>query len=255
MSNLQSYPGKGKSSNKMYYRIQPYLDGRRITIRLGSGKKQAITAAKAINDIIDSLNAKVDPSPNSKNWLATVASESICQKLLKHGLIRQLPERFAGQAITTIEMLASEYIRTRCAGHEPATVTVVEKAKRNLLSCFGDVDIKSLKKKDGREFWRWLRDKNAENLAENTAKQRLRYARAFFELAIEDELVAINPFKARGLSVSQTAAEKVYVESNIVQQIIDKCPDDEWKLFFAMVRTVPMRIPVSYTHLTLPTKA
>ena len=250
MASLQSYPGKGRSANKTYYRIQPYLHGSRITIRLGSGKKRAIAAANAIGDIIDSKNAGVgvEPSASSRQWLEETASRSICQNLIQNGVIDEMPIRFRKNCITVISALADEFVRTRCAGLKDSTITIHKKAKRNLISCFGDVNIDSLKAKDGREFWRWLQED--EGLAENTAKQRLRYARSFFELAIEDGLISKNPFKARGLSVTQTAAEKSYVEEKAIQKILKCCPNDEWKLLFAMARKVPLRIPSEIQDFT-----
>ena len=231
--------------------MQPYLpDGSRPTIRLGTGKKRAETASKAISDLIDSLNAgsDVEPSASTKKWLAEVANKTTCNSLLRHGLISELPARFRDSILTTISAVADEYIRTRCAGLDKATVEINNKAKRNLLDCFGDVDIKSLKKKDGREFWRWLLID--EELAENTAKQRLRYARAFFEMAIEDELVTINPFKARGLSVTQTAANKDYIEPTVVEDVIAECTSLEWEFVFALIRKVPIRIPSEIRDFT-----
>lgn len=248
-ASLQSYPGKGKFANKVFYRIQPYLpSGKRVTFRLGSGKKQATVAAKAIGDLIDSQNAGVEPAATTKQWLESTANESVSTTLVKCELITTMPARFGKTKNTTLSMLALEYIRTRCAGLEESTVVIHQKAQRNLVDCFGDVDITALKKKDGREFWRWLQDD--EDLAENTAKQRLRLARAFFELAIEDELIAANPFKARGLSTTQTAAEKVYVDRTLIQKVITCCPSPEWKCLFALVRSIPMRIPSEIRDFT-----
>ena len=241
MATLQTYQGKGKSAAKTFYRIQPYIGENRPTIRLGTGRKQAEVAAKAIADLIDSKKANVEPTTKTRQWVDSTASLTVCKALLKHKLIEQLPVRFAGKVTTKISMLADDFIRTRCVGLEEATIVVHKKAKRNLLDCFGDVDINTLKKKDGREFWRWLL--TDEKLGENTAKQRLRYARAFYEMAIEDELVSVNPFKARGLSVSQTAAEKVYVDREKIDKVIKVCPTLEWKAFFALIRSIPTRVP------------
>ena len=88
-----------------------------------------------------------------------------------------------------------DYIRTRLVGKNESTRVLYEKGRRNLVDYFGDVDINSLSMRDGREFWRWLIED--EELAENTAKQRLRFARSFFDMAMEDKLIAINPFGAR----------------------------------------------------------
>ena len=249
-ASLQAYSGKGKSANKTYYRIQPYLPcGKRVTIRLGSGKKQATAANKAIDDVIDSVAATVEPSANTKQWLEEVATEPVCKTLVGHGIISELPLQFqVDERFTTISMLADEYIRTRCAGLDEETVVIYNKARKNLIACFGDVDITKLTKRDGREFWRWLL-KEAD-YAENTAKHRLRLARAIFELGIEDELIAANPFKARGLSVSQTAAEKEYVERATIDQVIKHCPSLEWTLLFTLCRKVPVRVPSEIREFT-----
>ena len=248
----QAYSGNGRSSNKVYYRIQPYLpNGDRVTIRLGTGKKKANTSSKMIGDLIDSQSAGQEPAAATKKWVEKTASKTLCRALIKHGLIARMPARFEKTKATTISMLADEYIRTRCAGLDSATVTVVSKAKRNLIDCFGDVGIKSLAKKDGREFYRWLLDKEkGEGLAENTAKQRLRYARAYYEMAIEDELVSVNPFKARGLSVAQTAAEKEYVEKAWIKKVIKACPTPEWAMLFQLCRNVPIRMPSEIQDFT-----
>ena len=213
MSSLQSYPGKGKDAGKTFYRIQPYLpDGRRVTIRLGSGQKQAAKSFKAIRDLIDSQKASCDLTPETKGWIENTAKEQLCLTLIKCGLIDQLPQRLSGESDAmqiTISRIADEYITTRGAGQAAASITLYHKTKRNLIDCFGDIGIRSMKTKHGREFWRWLLEEGSSKVEEgevkglgiNTAKQRLRFARAFFELAVEDEIISKNPFKARGLSL------------------------------------------------------
>ncbi len=249
-ASLQSYNGKGRSANKIYYRIQPYLScGKRVTIRLGTGKKQATVALNAIDDLIDSTVASVEPSATTKQWLENVASESVCKSLVRFKVVEEMPQRFhVTQRLTTISMLADEYVRTRCAGLDSETVVIYNKARKNLLECFGDVDIATLTKRDGREFWRWLLEE--QDYAENTAKHRLRLARAIFELGIEDELIALNPFRARGLSVSQTAAEKEYVEQRTIEKVKKHCPSFEWKLLFTLCRKVSVRVPSEIREFT-----
>ncbi len=100
---------------------------------------------------------------------------------------------------------------------------------------------------------RWLREegkhqkwkvrKTSPGLGENTAKLRLGFGRAFFERAVEDELILKNPFKIKGLTVSQTAAQKTYIRWAVIESAVEHCPKTEWKLLFAMTRTIPMRIP------------
>ena len=113
--------------------------------------------------------------------------------------------------------------------------------------------------KEAREFWRWLIEEGStrvdkqdkkKGLRENTAKQRLRFARSFFEQAVEDELIQRNPFKAKGLKTAQTAAEKEYVTIAEIDKVIEHCPTPEWQLLFALVRSVPTRIPSEIEELT-----
>ncbi len=87
-------------------------------------------------------------------------------------------------------------------------------------------------------------------LGTNTAKQRLRYARAFFEQAVEDELLRKNPFNAKGLKTTQTAAEKDYIPLSTIEKVIEFCPTTEWKLLFALIRSVPIRMPSESKELT-----
>ena len=263
MASLQSYKGSGKNSGKTLYRTQPYVNGRRVTIRLGSGQKKANTAIKAISDLIDCQNAGTDDlNASTKAWLEAAAERSLCQLLLKYELISQLPSRFEKQDaelnITTLSELADTYIKTRGAGQSAKTIAIYEKAKRNLVDCFGDIDVTIVQPRDAREFWRWLIEEGSSKgqnnekvgLGSNTAKQRLRYARGFFEKAVEDGLIQKNPFKVKGLKTTQSAAEKVYVPVEAIEKVIEHCPVPEWKLLFALVRSVPIRMPSEIQEMT-----
>ena len=148
---LRQVTGKGKDTGKTFYRIQPYLpDGRRITLRLGSGQKQAAKAFKAIRDLIDSRKASCEPSPETKGWIENTVQEQLCLKLLKCGLIEHLPERLSGDCNTTqvtISQITDEYIATRGAGQAAASLTLYRKTKWNLIDCFGDIDIRGGQKR------------------------------------------------------------------------------------------------------------
>ena len=264
MSSLQSYPGKGKDAGKTFFRLQPYLpNGKRVTFRFGSGQKKAEASAKAIRDLIDCRKAGTDEfNATTKAWLENNAEQSVCQVLIRHGLINDLPLRFLEaesiENLVTISKLADAYIKTRGAGQSGSTIEVYQKAKRNLIACFGDVDVTTIQPKHAREFWRWLieegnskiKEGEVRGLGANTAKQRLRYARGFFEQAVEDSVIQKNPFKIKGLKVTQTAAEKEYVTVKAIDQVIEHCPSIEWKLLFALVRSIPTRMPSEIQELT-----
>ena len=243
MAKVQRYQGRGKATGKYYYRIQPYLpNGHRVTIRFGTGKKQAERGATAIMDLIDSKKAGVEPSAVTKQWIETIADEVSCLMLLDYQLIDSLPKKFQAQDALgmTVSELADEFVRVRGVGKQNSTLAIYDKAKGNLIECFGDLAIEEFRVKHGREFWRWLMEEK--QYSENTAKQRLRYARAFFEMAVEDELLSKNPMRARGLTVNQSSASKDYVPWQMIETTIASTECVEWKLLFALARSIPLRI-------------
>ena len=253
MASLQSYEGKGKGKPSVLYRCQPFINGKRVTIRLGAGQKRARKAFNAIADLIESQRANTEPTAETRAWVKDTVDETLCRKLIEYGLLNRLPSRLSGERDATkltISQIADEYIETRGAGQAAASITLYRKTRRNLIDCFGDIDIATMQVKHGREFWRWLLEEGntkveageTKGLGSNTAKQRLRFARAFFEHAVEDGIIRKNPFKARGLTTSQTAAEKQYVPWSVIEDVIAHCPTLEWKLLFALARTIPTRV-------------
>ena len=248
-NGIQRTEGRGKNRGKIYYRIQPYLpDGERVTIRLGTGQRRSEKAAKAIRDLIDCRSDNIEPSAETRAWLENNATKAIAEKLREYGLIDELPGRFGESQSPTISVIADEYIRTRGAGLQESTITIFRKARKNLIERFGDIDAANITTADAREFWRWLLE--AKGYSENTAKQRLRYARSFFEMAVDDDHIKKNPFRAKGLTVAQSAARKPYVEWEKINRIAEYCPTIEWRLLFVLARSVPMRIPSEIQELT-----
>ena len=87
MARLQKYNGKGKDVGKTFYRLQPYLpDGKRVTIRLGTGQKRAEKAVKAIEDLIESAKENVDLNASTKAWVEQ-ADAKLLASLHGFGLI------------------------------------------------------------------------------------------------------------------------------------------------------------------------
>ena len=241
--------------------------GKRPTFRLGSSEKDAKRLAKHIDELIDAQKAGDEIAAATRAWLSGRDKRAVklplAKCLFRHGLIGQLPNRFLETTPTAesqnekpflISDLANDFERTRLAGAQDSTKVLYAKAEQNLIDCFGNVPVDSLKVKDGRDFWAWLMTKGnrktKKGLGENTAKQRLRFARTFWDMAIEDERISSNPFKFRGVSVTQSAAVKEYVTWKTINRVIDACSTAEWQLLFTMTRCIPMRIPTELKELT-----
>ncbi|MEC9096142.1 MAG: site-specific integrase, partial [Planctomycetota bacterium] len=247
MASLQKYPGRGKDTGKTFYRIQPYLpNGGRVTIRLGTGRKNAEKAVKAITDLIECKKVDENPNATTKAWLKR-ADVKILTTLSSCGLVPS--DHCENGKPWTLEILTENYIQMRKPKKASRTIEAWKRSRDNLFDKFGrECEIKTLTKQDGREFYRWLLDEN--KYTANTAKQRLRYARSFFEQAVEDGKAEINPFKVRDLSVTQTAAEKSYVEQDVINKVLEHTGNPEWKLLLFICRKIPLRIPSEIKELT-----
>lgn len=232
----------------------------RRNLTLGKVRKKAADRfASNIDELIAYRKLESASLPAQlENWVTSLSKKHL-EQLGAIGLIGEINQTLTiGKLISaksgdqTVSSLADQYIRTRGAGQEDSTIEIYRRAKRNLLDCFGDVDAAMVKPSDAREFWRWLLEEGSQEktgLASNTAKQRLRFARAFFEQAVEDGLIAKNPFKINGLTTTQTAAEKEYIPKSVIEQVIKRCPTTNWKTLFALTRTVPTRIPSEIKEL------
>ena len=233
---------------------------KRRNLTLGRIKR---ATADRFSSNIDELIAyrKLESSalpPQLEIWVKSL-SEKHLKQLGDIALIGEISQTLTiGKLISaksgkqTISTLADQYIRTRGAGQEESTIDIYNRSKRNLLDCFGDVDATLVKPSDAREFWRWLLEEGSQakgSLASNTAKQRLRFARAFFEQAVEDGLIGKNPFKINGLTTTQSAAEKEYIPRLAIEKVIKHCPTAQWKTLFALARTIPVRIPSEIKEL------
>lgn len=216
-------------------------DRRKITLgRIGKADVDCFVAN--LNLLIDHNKNHGKPPETLRSWLSEL-SDIHKRQIAELGLL--------GKSSTySISELHGDFEKYRLKTSAPSTKVEYLKGKRNLIDKFGDVPIDSIGVRDAREFYHWLLDKGGEGLSENTAKQRLRYARTMFAMAVEDEKISKNPFKARGLSVTQSAAKKDYIEGALIDQLVEYSNDLEWQLLFTMARCIPMRIPSELRELT-----
>lgn len=233
-----------KQNKNGVWSITAAIDYQKRKLTLGMISKEAADVfASNLNLLISYRKHSESTPPNLKQWIDEL-TPTHRRQLSELGLIVLNVSKHK----YTINNLCDDFIKYRLEGKSESTITEYEKGRRNLIDCFGDVPIGNVDMKQGREFFYWL--KTDQDLAENTAKQRLRYARTMFSMAVEDSVIDRNPFKARGLSVTQSAAKKDYITDRTIEQLIDISTDSEWQLFFTMTRCVPMRIPSEYIDLT-----
>ena len=89
-------------------------------------------------------------------------------------------------------------------------------------------------------------------LQENTIRRRCGRARQLFQAAVRHRLIARNPFaELKGVSVLANKSRDYFVTREVASKVLDACPDNQWKLLFALSRYGGLRCPSEHLGLTM----
>ena len=93
--------------------------------------------------------------------------------------------------------------------------------------------------------------KRSENdgLAPNTIRKRISNAKQFFQDAVAREVLTKNPFIELNGSVGANHERDYFITREVADQVLEACPDDQWRLLFALSRFGGLRCPSE--HLAL----
>jgi hypothetical protein len=198
-------------------------DGKRKSVRLG---KVSQRIAEEIKVKVESLNAAVItgcPVDNeTAQWVARLG-EDLAGKLAAVGLI---PRRAAAR----LGEFLDGYI-TRRSDVKPNTRRNLEAARSRLVEYFGrDKSLRDITPGDADAWLLWLREKYASGTAGRTVKR----AKQFLRAALRSRLVSENPFADVKPPTQVNESRKHFVTREVIVQVIDACPDAEWRLLIAL---------------------
>ena len=95
----------------------------------------------------------------------------------------------------------------------------------------------------------WLLFLKEQGLAQNTIRRRCGRAKQFLKAAVRQKLIEENPFADLKSLVVDNPERFYFVTPAEAKQVIDACPDVEWRLIFALSRYGGLRCPSE--HLAL----
>ncbi len=219
-------------------------DDRRRSIRLG---KVPIKTAREIRTRVEYLHAAVMAGhavdDDTAKWLRTI-DDRLSEKLARVGLIPSRQTAALGRFI-------SDYIQGQGPTVKKATVTTWRQCQRLLLEFFpADTPLRSIS--EGRAIqWRTYlltrdhgRIKRARKLSESTIRKRCACARQFFEHAVRLQLIERNPFKSKRIPTTlPKPPQKAFIDLELAQKIMDRLPDWQYRLLFALARWGAVRVP------------
>jgi integrase len=211
-------------------------DCKRKTIRLG---KASLATAQAVkvrveNLVVASITGHAVDDETAR-WVARL-NESFYEKLAAVGLV---PRRESA----TLRPFIDAYIDGR-TDTKPATRTTFKRAKNKLLGHFpADTRLRDVTPGDADEFARWLRDPKGGKLSEATARKTVSIAKQIFRAALRKKIIMENPFADLSGTVPANRQRDYFVRRDEAEKVLEACPDQEWRLLFALSRYGGLRCP------------
>ena len=209
-------------------RVITYVDGEKVAFPLGPVPgKTAERFANNVDALLYEIRCNVLPhSREVANWLADL-DDKLYGLLVERGLAKPRV-----QAVTLNPFIES-YIERRTDVTE-RRVEKLRQAKARLIEYFGDVALDTITPGDAEEYARWLLTET--KLAPTTAHKECQIARQFFRHAVRKRLIASNPLEDVSIGTATNEDRRVFVPADVVETVIEACPDWQWRTVVALAR-------------------
>ena len=234
---------KIRQHGRYVYRVSFYdKDGERRFIRLGEiGKKMADSIALHVQQLADFSYAGMSPDAEQTAWLGKIG-EDLAAKLIDAGLApkREAP---ATKAPLGLAEFIDDYIGK--ANVKGRTRDNFKQARNFLVRYFGENrTLISITAGDAVEWRTWMHSPDGGGLADNTARRHCGRAKQFFRHALQKKFATENPFgEMKDTSVRANRDRDYTLSRADAEKVLEACPDNEWRLIFALARFGGLRIP------------
>ena len=207
-------------------------DGSRKTIRLGKASmKQALALKVKLEALIASrFTGSTDDEVSS--WIGKMPDD-LHEKLAAVGMVQPRKSKLLGPFL-------DDYLLGR-TDIKPATLVNLKHTQRNLIEFFGpEKPLRAITRGDATDWRIFLKE---QGLSEATMRKRSGNAKLFFRAAMDHELVSSIPFAKLSSFVQGNKDRQFYVTRKMAEQILDNCPDMEWRTLFGLGRFGGLRTP------------
>jgi integrase len=220
----------------------------RQTIRLGDVGERIANEAKARIEALETASltgTAVDRTTAA--WLAAI-HDNVYAKLVKVGLVEPREQAVEEPAVEEVELgeLVDRYVASR-SRLKPNTLRNYETTKRLLVEHFGrERSVRSIHGGHARDYREWLVGK----YSPATVSREIKRARQYFEYAKDCRLVADNAFAKVKAGSQRNTKRKHFVGRDVIDRVLEACPDNNWRLVLLLARYVGLRIPSELERLT-----
>jgi len=211
--------------------------GKRYTLRLGKvAKRLGESVLFRVREIIAAVRTGQSVSAETAAWLGTVTPQ-LHDRLVRVGLAE--PRVDNSSPDVTLDDFAREYIEGR-AKLKPFTRRNLQQSRRMLVERLGArTPLRSITPGDADRF----KEKMLADYSVATVGREIIRVRQFFKSAKRQGLIDSNPFEDVKGGSQANDSRAYFVTRQISQAVLDACPDDEWRLIFALSRFGGLRCP------------
>jgi len=219
-------------------------DGKRPTIRLGKMSKRQAEAIKVrVEHLIAAKISGTAPDDETSRWVANL--DDVLQGRLAK--VRLIPKRDSA----TLGAFLVAYINSR-TDVAPNTVKKYRSTEKEMVSHFGAGRLlRNISLGDADKWRRALKQPaKGKPRGENTVRKHIAVAKVFFTSAVRDGLIDSNPFADQVATIQPNPEKFYFLSLDDSKKVFDACPDQEWRLIFALCRFGGLRCPSEHLELT-----
>ena len=217
----------------------------RKTVRLGQAPaRTAERFREKVEDLVGCRRLNMPPDPETVKWLAGL-SPDLHADLVAIGLAgeRDAPAPSA----PTLQAFLEKYVATKKDKIAPRSVQLLEQTHNRLIDELGAAT--PVDRITAGHAADWRAAMVEEGLGEATIRLHTRNAKSFFNGAVDLEILTRNPFRA--LPSGAVAANRdFYLTVSEAEKVLEKLPDDEWRLLFGLARFGGLRVSSESHTLT-----
>ncbi len=177
------------------------------------------------------------------DWLEKI-TEELTEKLARVGLIESREQARLGPFL-------EQYVAQRKADLKKLTLSKLYTTRDYLLDYFGaDKSLRDITEGDADEWRRHLLagkggkgKASKRSRSENTVRKHAQVAKQFFTAAVRKRLIRENPFSDLPATVRPNPKRFYFVTREEAAQVLETCPDSQWRLLFALSRFGGLRCP------------
>jgi integrase len=229
--------------NREGFRIRFYCDKRRRELYVSGGSKRSENRAGKIASFVEELSqakAKcIEAAADAREWAVNVDG-SIREKLVEWGLAVPVTPKLQSDAGTLLGPFLDAYITSRNDVKRTTEINY-KQTRRLLVEYFGERKVlRTITAADGDRWRRWM---VAKPLAEATLSKHCKRAKTMLAEAVKDRLLKSSPFDALKGGKESNSDRHYFIKPLDAKKILDACPDDDWRLIFALPRFAGLRCP------------